>query len=64
MENMDPWCVKTHGESGLTQAVLESKISEAEAEQQVLDFVQKHTMKGTLYKDVELIRIFVIITGG
>lgn len=56
--------MKTHGESGLTQAVLESKISEAEAEQQVLDFVQKHTMKGTLYKDVELIRIFVIITGG
>ena len=43
---MDPWCVKTHGESGLTDAVRNSKISETEAEQSVLEFVQKYTVKG------------------
>ncbi|XP_067943972.1 oligoribonuclease-like [Watersipora subatra] len=46
LDAMDPWCVKTHGESGLTAAVKESKVSEAEAEKSVLDFVKLYTTKG------------------
>ena len=33
LEQMDEWCTRTHGASGLTQRVKESTISEAEAEQ-------------------------------
>jgi len=43
---MDPWCIEHHGASGLTQAVKDSKVSEAMAEQQVLDFVSKYVNKG------------------
>jgi len=45
---MDPWCIEHHGASGLTQAVKDSKVSEAMAEQQVLDFVSKYVNKGML----------------
>ncbi len=44
---MDEWCTRTHGASGLTQRVKESTISEAEAEQQTLDFLGKHLEPGT-----------------
>ena len=40
LDNMDEWCTQHHGESGLTQAVLDSKISLEEAEEQVLDFLK------------------------
>ncbi|KRX08470.1 Ribonuclease H-like domain [Pseudocohnilembus persalinus] len=40
LEKMDAWCTKTHGESGLTQKCLESKISIEQAEKQVLDFLK------------------------
>lgn len=46
MDAMDPWCVKTHGDSGLTDAVLKSTVTEEEAEEAVLEFVKKHTAKG------------------
>ncbi|KAH8548209.1 ribonuclease H-like domain-containing protein [Umbelopsis sp. PMI_123] len=44
MDNMNGkyWCIEHHGASGLTQQVLESKISVQEAEAQVLDFIVKH----------------------
>lgn len=41
LDAMDEWCVKHHGESGLTQRVLDSQISDAEAERQTLKFLQK-----------------------
>lgn len=44
---MDEWNVKHHGESGLTQAVRESKISLEEAEQETLKFIKKHTAPRT-----------------
>ncbi len=47
LEQMDEWCTRTHGASGLTQRVKESTISEAEAEQQTLDFLGKHLEPGT-----------------
>ena len=37
---MDAWCTKTHGESGLTKAVKNSKISLASAEMKVLKFLK------------------------
>ncbi len=39
---MDPWCVKQHGQSGLTRRSLESTISMAEAQAMTLEFVAKH----------------------
>ena len=42
MGAMDEWCTRTHGESGLTQRVKDSRITEAEAEQQTLAFLREH----------------------
>ena len=46
LEAMDEWCTRTHGESGLTKRVRESKISEAEAEQQTIAFLKEYMEKG------------------
>ncbi|XP_052181988.1 oligoribonuclease [Diospyros lotus] len=42
MDRMGEWCQTHHGESGLTEKVLQSKISEQEAEKQVIEFVKRH----------------------
>jgi len=47
LDAMDEWCTKTHGESGLTQRGKDSQISEAEAEQQTLEFLKQHMSAGT-----------------
>lgn len=46
LETMDEWCTTTHGASGLTRRVQESRISEAEAEQQTLEFLKQHLEPG------------------
>ena len=46
LENMNEWCVKQHGKSGLTQACRDSKISCEEAEKMVLEMLSHHTEKG------------------
>jgi oligoribonuclease len=46
MANMNEWCIKQHGSSGLTQRVLESTISCAEAERLTLTFLQQHVPAG------------------
>ena len=46
LDNMNDWCIKQHGVSGLTQACKDSKISCAEAEKMVLDMLARHTEKG------------------
>ena len=43
LDGMNEWCVKQHGESGLTQRVRESEISLAEAEEMTLNFIRTHT---------------------
>lgn len=43
LNNMDAWCIKTHGESGLTKRISESKISLSLAEQQTLEFIKHWT---------------------
>ncbi|GGC58099.1 oligoribonuclease [Marinobacter halophilus] len=46
LDSMDEWCTNTHGASGLTQRVKDSSISETEAEQQTLEFLKQHLIKG------------------
>jgi oligoribonuclease len=45
LDLMDAWNKGTHGKSGLTDKVRASTIGEAEAEQQVLDFVMQYVPK-------------------
>jgi oligoribonuclease len=46
LDSMDEWCTRTHGESGLTQRVRESRISEIDAQQQTLEFLQRYLEPG------------------
>merc|ERR1740129_486288 len=46
LENMNEWCVRQHGASGLTQACRESQVSCQQAERKVLDLLEKHTESG------------------
>lgn len=46
IQGMNEWCQVHHRESGLVDRVRASKISLAEAEQQTLEFIQKHVEKG------------------
>ena len=47
---MDEWNTNTHGKTGLTARVKASTLSEAEAEQQLLAFLQEHIAKGVVKK--------------
>ena len=42
MDQMDEWCTKQHGKTGLTQRVIESDISVEAAEQATLAFLKQH----------------------
>lgn len=46
LDAMDEWNTTHHGQSGLTQAVKDSKISLAQAEQQTLEFLREHCPAG------------------
>ena len=46
LAGMNAWCRENHGRSGLTQSCRESKITLAEAERQVLEFIQQHVLVG------------------
>jgi oligoribonuclease len=41
LDAMDEWNTRTHGESGLTQRVRDSRITESEAEERTLAFLSK-----------------------
>ncbi|KAH7373565.1 hypothetical protein KP509_17G062800 [Ceratopteris richardii] len=43
LTSMGEWCQTHHAANGLIEAVRNSKITEKEAEDQVIDFVRKHT---------------------
>ncbi|KAM3245367.1 hypothetical protein ACQJBY_056603 [Aegilops geniculata] len=47
LDNMNEWCKTHHASSGLTERVLQSEISEGDAEKQVLDFLMKHVGSDT-----------------
>lgn len=45
LEKMNPWCLETHGASGLMKAVQESKITMQQAEEEILTFIKEHCEK-------------------
>lgn len=44
---MDDWCTKTHGESGLTQSVLDSTLKTEDVENVMLGFISKYVEPNT-----------------
>ncbi|KXS13213.1 exonuclease family protein [Gonapodya prolifera JEL478] len=46
LDQMGEWCVKHHGESGLTARVLDSKTTLSDAQKQIIDFIKSHVGKG------------------
>lgn len=42
LDNMGEWCQEHHAASGLTENVLQSVITEQDAEKEVIEFVRKH----------------------
>jgi len=47
MDQMDEWNTRQHGQSGLTERVLQSTYSEAQAEQETLDFLKQYVIQGS-----------------
>jgi len=47
LAGMDAWNTGTHGRSGLTERVRASTVGEADAERQVIDFLQRYVKKGS-----------------
>ena len=43
---MDEWCVKQHGQSGLTEAVRASRVGLEEAGALLLEYLRQHTSEG------------------
>jgi oligoribonuclease len=46
LDNMDEWCIKTHGASGLTERCRKSTISEADAEAMTIEFLKDYVDAG------------------
>ncbi|XP_062342039.1 small fragment nuclease isoform X1 [Osmerus eperlanus] len=46
LDRMSDWCKEHHGQSGLTQAVRDSKVSLQQAEYEFLSFIRQHTPPG------------------
>ncbi|GLX78159.1 oligoribonuclease [Thalassotalea insulae] len=46
LDNMNEWCIKTHGESGLTQRCRESQVDLARASEATIEFLQQYVPKG------------------
>ncbi|GKT11732.1 MAG: oligoribonuclease [Thiomicrorhabdus sp.] len=46
LDKMDEWCTTHHGNSGLTQRVLNSKVTMAEAEQKTIEFLKPFVSAG------------------
>lgn len=47
LDQMDEWCTKQHGQSGLTERVQQSNISESVAEKETLDFIKQFVPEKT-----------------
>ena len=46
LNGMDEWCTNQHGQSGLTQRVKDSKISDDEAAKETIRFLEQYVEKG------------------
>jgi oligoribonuclease len=47
LDRMDAWNKGTHGKSGLIEKVRASTLTEAQAEQQLIDFIGRYVPRGT-----------------
>jgi oligoribonuclease len=47
LDKMDEWNTRTHGQSGLTDRVRNSRIHERDAELQTIDFLRRHVSANT-----------------
>lgn len=47
LKNMNEWCVKLHGSTGLTERCRQSNLTEKQAEQKTLDFLKKYLKENT-----------------
>lgn len=47
LDQMNEWCIKQHGKSGLTERVQQSTISEATAEKETLEFIKQFVPEKT-----------------
>lgn len=45
LSSMGEWCTRTHGESGLTKAAIESTVTAEEAAQQLLAYIKRYVPK-------------------
>ncbi len=46
LDGMDEWCTRQHGQSGLTERVRQSRVTELDAENQTIAFLQAWVGKG------------------
>lgn len=46
LNTMNPWCIETHTKSGLFKACQESSVTTAQAEEEILRFIEQHCEKG------------------
>ncbi len=46
LDNMNEWCIETHGKSGLTQRCKESKVDLATATKETIAFIKDYVPKG------------------
>jgi len=46
LNGMDEWCTNQHGKSGLTQRVKDSTVTESEAEQHTIAFLEQYVPSG------------------
>ncbi|WVZ95874.1 hypothetical protein U9M48_041582 [Paspalum notatum var. saurae] len=47
LDSMNEWCKTHHAANGLTERVMQSELSEHDAEAQVIEFVRRHISSGT-----------------
>lgn len=47
LNNMNPWCIETHGKSGLIEKVQKSTITVEQAEEETLKFLEQYCEKNT-----------------
>ncbi|NQU63264.1 MAG: oligoribonuclease [SAR324 cluster bacterium] len=67
LESMNAWNQEHHGKSGLIQRVLNSKISDEEASEQTLRFIQKYVKEGdaplcgnSIHQDRSFLRLYML----
>ncbi|XP_065342978.1 oligoribonuclease, mitochondrial isoform X2 [Cloeon dipterum] len=67
LDNMNEWCTNQHGKTGLTESCRKSRVTEAEAEKRVMEFLiengiqpgQAHLAGNSVYVDRQFLSKFM-----